>query len=164
MKRKFDENPNPGKPASREQTIFTPSAANLAKRNRIEELRVKAHKRIREEQEQADAEALATATADAKARKEYAARIQELLKVIKEERVCQAADDANFAAEIAANAHESFAPPALSEEQQFEADVREAEKRLREQSLKEDIEMNSDDENTLNEKSICRYGEPRSSW
>ena len=149
-KRKFEENPNPGKPMSKEQTSFTPSAATLAKRSRIEELRVKAQKRHREEQEQAEAEALATATAEAIATKKYEARIQELLLVIKSEREFQALDDSNFAAEIAASAHESFAPPALTEEQQFEADVREAEKRLREQSLKDDTEMNSDDESTLN--------------
>jgi hypothetical protein len=134
---------------SKEQTSFTPSAATLAKRTRIEELRVKAQKRHREEQEQAEAEALATATAEAIATKKYEARIQELLLVIKSEREFQALDDSNFAAEIAASAHESFAPPALAEEQQLEADVREAEKRMREQSLKDDTEMNSDDESTL---------------
>jgi hypothetical protein len=148
-KRKFEGNPNPGKPMSKEQTSFTPSAATLAKRTRIEELRVKAQKRHREEQEQAEAEALATATAEAIATKKYEARIQELLLVIKSEREFQALDDSNFAAEIAASAHESFAPPALAEEQQLEADVREAEKRMREQSLKDDTEMNSDDESTL---------------
>ena len=73
--------------------------------------------------------AAAEAAAAEKIREE---RRQAFLPRIREERAFQAAQDESFAPELATCAHERFVPhsPQLSEEQQLQADLQEAEKIL----------------------------------
>ena len=139
-KRKFTETiPNPGKPQSNAQNAFEPPAADTARRNKIEALRLATQVRIEKEKAEAAARAAAEAeAATAAAAKAVAAekireeRRQALLPRIREERAFQAAQDESFATELAASAHERFIPhsPQLSEEQQLQADLQEAEKIL----------------------------------
>jgi hypothetical protein len=96
---------------------------------------------VRIEKEKAEAAVRAAAEAEAvvaaadkaaAAEKIREERRQALLPRIREERAFQAAQDESFAPELAASAHERFVPhfPQLSEEQQLQADLQEAEKIL----------------------------------
>jgi hypothetical protein len=160
-KRKFTEaTPNPGKPQSNAQNAFEPPAADTARRNKVEALRLATQARIEKER----AEAAVRAAAEAEAEKIREERRQALLPRIREERAFQAAQDESFAPELAASAHERFVPnsPQLSEEQQLKADLQEAEKILQaedaaaeaeaakaEAEAAEDEEMDTDDEQQL---------------
>ena len=142
-KRKFIETiPNPGKPQSNAQNAFEPPAADTARRNKIEALRLATQVRIEKEKAEAAVRAAAEAEAATAAAAEAAAaekireeRRQALLPRIRDERAFQAAQDESFAPELAASAHERFVPhsPQLSEEQQLQADLQEAEKILQAQ-------------------------------